>query len=198
MRRATLVGALVLAATPALAHDVVPGVGGFTGGLLHPLLVPAHLLAVTSLGLFAGQQPRRTSAGLLAVFTASLVVGVIAIVSAVSPVYQGEVVLAVTAVAGLLVALARPLTALLSVPLIVIAGIAIMLDSVPDDVSMQRTFLALVGTGIATVVAIVLIAEAARALRRDWQRIGVRILGSWIAASAILVLALRLARGAIP
>jgi hypothetical protein len=30
--------------------------------------------------------------------------------------------------------------------------------------------------------------------RRDWQRIGVRIAGSWIAASAILVLALRLAR----
>ena len=29
---------------------------------------------------------------------------------------------------------------------------------------------------------------------RPWQRIGVRIVGSWIAASAILVLALRLAR----
>jgi urease accessory protein len=193
MRLATLVATLALAATPALAHDVVPGVGGFTGGLLHPLLVPAHLLAVAAFGLFAGQQPRRTSAGLLALFTASLIAGMIAIVSAVSPVYQGEVVLAVAAIAGLLVALARPVTPLFSVPLIVIAGIAIMLDSVPDDMSMQRTFLALVGTGIATVVAIVLIAEAARALRRDLQRIGVRILGSWIAASAILVLALRLA-----
>ena len=30
-------------------------------------------------------------------------------------------------------------------------------------------------------------------LRRDWQRIGARIVGSWIAASAILVLALRVA-----
>ena len=30
--------------------------------------------------------------------------------------------------------------------------------------------------------------------KRSWQRIGVRIVGSWIAASAILVLALRLAR----
>ena len=36
-----------------------------------------------------------------------------------------------------------------------------------------------------------------RGLRRDpafWQRIGVRVAGSWIAASAILVLALRLAK----
>jgi hydrogenase/urease accessory protein HupE len=194
LARGAVVAALALAATPALAHDVVLGVGGFTGGLLHPLLVPAHLLALTGLALFLGQQPRVTSAGLLAVFTASLIVGVIAIVSAVSPVFQGEVVLGVAAVAGLLVALARPITMLLSLPLIVIAGIAIMLDSVPDDMSMQRTFLALVGTVLAAVVVIVLIAEIGRALRRDWQRIGVRIVGSWIAASAILVLALRLAR----
>jgi len=31
-------------------------------------------------------------------------------------------------------------------------------------------------------------------LRRDWQRLAVRIIGSWIAASAMLVLAVRLTR----
>jgi hypothetical protein len=31
-------------------------------------------------------------------------------------------------------------------------------------------------------------------LARGWRRIGARIVGSWIAASAILVLALRLVR----
>jgi len=194
LARAAVVAALALTATPALAHDVVPGVGGFYGGLLHPLLIPAHLLALAGIGLFLGQQQRPMSVGLLAVFTASLVIGVIAIVSAVSPMYQGEVVLGVAAVAGLLVALARPIRALLSLPLITIAGIAIMLDSVPDDMSMQRTFLALVGTVIAAFILATLIAEATRALAHDWQRIGVRILGSWIAASAILVLAVRLAR----
>jgi len=192
--RAAVVAALALTATPALAHDLVPGVSGLTGGLLHPLLVPAHLMALAALGLFLGQQPRRTSAGLLAVFTASLIIGVIAIVSAVSPVYQGDVVLAVAAIAGLLVALARPITALLSLSLIAIAGIVLMLDSVPHEMSMQTTFLALVGTVIAASIMITLVAEAGRALTRDWQRIGVRIVGSWIAASAILVLALRLAR----
>ena len=72
--------------------------------------------------------------------------------------------------------------------------LAIMLDSVPDEISMQKTFLALVGTAIAAFVVQTMITEAARWARRDWQRIGVRIVGSWIAASAILVLALRLAR----
>jgi hydrogenase/urease accessory protein HupE len=194
LRCAAIAAALVLAATPATAHDVVPGVGGFYGGLVHPLLVPAHVLALIGLGLFLGVQPRRLGIGLTALFAASLIVGLTAIVSAVSPVYQDYVVLVVAVASGILVALARPIAALISLPLVVIAGIAIMLDSVPQDISMQTTFLALVGTVIAAFVVASFAAEAARTLTRGWQRIGVRILGSWIAASAILVLALRLAR----
>jgi hypothetical protein len=41
---------------------------------------------------------------------------------------------------------------------------------------------------------LVVAVECASCLTRDWQRIGARIFGSWIAASAILVLALRLGR----
>jgi urease accessory protein len=123
-----------------------------------------------------------------------LIIGVVAVVSAASPMYQGEIVLGVAALAGILVALAQPISALIGLPLVVIAGIAIILDSVPHEISMQTTFLALVGTVIAAFVLATLIAEAARAAAPDWQRIGVRIVGSWIAASAILVLTLRLAR----
>lgn len=192
--RGTLAAALVLAAGSAAAHDVVPGVGGFYGGLMHPLLVPAHALALAGLGLFVGSQPRRIGAGLTALFAGALIAGVIAIVSAASPAYQGEIVLAVAAASGILAALARPVSVLVSAPLVVIAGVAIMLDSVPHEISMQTTFLALVGTAVAAFVIATFLAEAARAARGDWQRIGVRILGSWAAASAILVLALRLAR----
>jgi urease accessory protein len=192
--RGTLVAALVLAAGSAAAHDVVPGVGGFYGGLMHPLLVPAHALALAGLGLFVGGQSRRIGAGLTALFAAALVVGVTAVVSAVSPMYQDDVVVVIAAASGILVALARPVSVLVSAPLVVVAGVAIMLDSVPHEISMQTTFLALVGTAIAAVVIATFLAEAARAAGRDWQRIGVRILGSWVAASAILVLALRLAR----
>lgn len=192
--RAALVAALAFATHPAFAHEVVPGVGGFYGGLMHPLLVPAHVLALCGLGLLIGQQPRRLGAGLMALFAASLIVGVTAIVSAVSPIYQDTLVLVVAVITGILVALARPVTALISLPLVVIAAIAVMLDSVPQEISMQTTFLALIGTVIAAFVFASFTAEAARALTRDWQRIGVRIVGSWIAASAVLVLALRLAR----
>jgi urease accessory protein len=192
--RGAAVAALALDAGPAVAHEVVAGIGGFYGGLLHPLLVPAHVLALTGLGLFIGAQPRRLWAGLTGAFATSLIIGVIAIVSAASPLYQDDVVVAVAAVAGMLVALARPIAALLGVPFVAIAGVAIMLDSVPHEISMQTTFVALVGTVVAVFGVTICVAAAARAAARDWQRIGVRILGSWIAASAILVLALKFAR----
>jgi len=44
---------------------------------------------------------------------------------------------------------------------------------------------------LATFAAIVLVAIHAE---RAWQRIALRVIGSWIAASGILALALRLAR----
>ena len=192
--RGALIAAFALAAQPALAHDVVVGIGGFYGGLLHPLLVPAHLLALTALGLFLGQQVPRTRVGLTGVFAAAQIAGVIAIVSAASPMYQDLVVLIAAAALGMLVALAHPITPLVSLPLVASVGIALMLDSVPQEFSMHATFLALVGTLIGAFVIVTFVAEIARAAGRAWQRIAVRIVGSWIAASAILVLALRLAR----
>jgi urease accessory protein len=194
LRRGAVVAALALAATSASAHDVVPGPSGFYQGLLHPLFVPAHVLALAGLGLFIGRQPPRHRRGLTAAFGASLMIGVIAVVSAASPVYQDDIVLVVAAVAGALAALAQPIAALFSLLLVVIAGIAIILDSVPHELSMQTTFLALVGTVISAFVLASLVAEAASLAARDWQRVAVRALGSWIAASAILVLALRFAR----
>ena len=46
----------MLSAQPALAHPPPLGIGGFAGGLLHPLFVPAHAMAVLALGLLIGQQ----------------------------------------------------------------------------------------------------------------------------------------------
>jgi hypothetical protein len=53
----------------------------------------------------------------------------------------------------------------------------------------------LVGTGLGACFALAVVVVCTSRLTREWQRIGVRILGSWMAASAILVLALRFARG---
>ena len=38
------------------AHTTIEGLEGFGGGVVHPLMTPAHLLLLIALGLLAGQQ----------------------------------------------------------------------------------------------------------------------------------------------
>jgi len=52
------------------------------------------------------------------------------------------------------------------------------------------------GTALGAVVALAYATFLANYARKPWQRIGVRVVGSWIAASAILVLALTVAQHA--
>jgi len=165
----------------------------FLGGLLHPLALPAHALALLALGLLIAQQSARLL--LLAAFVAGLIAGLVALAFAVAATSAGDILLATAALAGLLVALARPLPMPVSAPLAAIAGVALGLDSPPEVIILSAATVMLIGTGVGACLAVAIVAVGASYLTRDWQRIGIRILGSWIAASAILVLALRFARG---
>ena len=169
-------------------------IAAFQGGLSNPLLVPAHVLALCSLGLLIGQQPTAWRLGLLAAFAASLFVGISVVVAAFVVRDLDLAVLVVAAVAGLAVAAAHRLTIIVAIPLALATGVAIALDFVPQDISMLRSFLTLVGAAVACLFVVAIISTLAALARQDWQRIGLRIAGSWIAASAIMVLALRLAR----
>jgi hydrogenase/urease accessory protein HupE len=194
MRRAT-VAALVLAATAgsATAHAPAFGATGFAGGLLHPISVPAHVLVLAGLGLLAGQQAVGRMA-LLAMFALGVVSGLAAIVFAAGPSSAPLVLSAVAIVTGLWTASARPLPAVAGWPLMSVAGAALGLDSPPEVVDLATANRMLIGTAIGAVVALAVIVGIVAVLRRDWLRLGIRIAGSWVAAAAMLVLALALVR----
>ena len=185
--RAVLAVAFLSRPDPALAHLPIEGVGGFYGGLLHPILVPTHALSVVALGLFIGRQRQRRMASL--VFAAALVAGLTAIALAVDvPVVT--VMLANTALLGVLVAAAwvppQPLGWLLAA----IAGATLALDSPPQAVTIAEANVMLVGTALGACLAVAVVDAIASYLTKAWQQIAVRVLASWIAASAILVLAM--------
>jgi urease accessory protein len=185
--RAVLAVAFLSRADPALAHLPIEGVGGFYGGLLHPILVPTHALSVVALGLFIGRQRQRRMASL--VFAAALVAGLMAIALAVDvPVVS--VMLANTTLLGVLVAAAwappQPLGWLLAA----IAGATLALDSPPQAVTIAEANVMLVGTALGACLAVAVVGAIASYLTKAWQQIAVRVLASWIAASAILVLAM--------
>jgi urease accessory protein len=166
---------------------------GLIGGLLHPFAVPAHVLALVAIGLLIGRQSERLIP--LAAFVAGLAAGLGALALAFSTTSAANILLAATILSALLVVLAYQVPALVSVPLVASAGIALGLDSPPEAISIAAAVAMLIGTGIGGGLAVAVIAAGASYLTRPWQQIGVRILGSWTAASAILVLALRFVRG---
>ena len=167
------------------------GLGGFYGGLLHPLLTPTHALALLGLGLLLGEQQKRWLP--LTLFASALAAGLTALALAVGETPAGTVLLACTAISGALVAAAFPLPLVLLGTLAAAMGAAIGLDSPPEVVSLQEAIVMLIGTGLGAVIALGLVAEGAARMAREWQRIGVRVLGSWTAASALLAIAVRVA-----
>jgi urease accessory protein len=168
---------------------------GFLAGVLHPLEVPTHVLALAATGLMIGQQDRVPAAVLLALFAAALAAGLAALALAVRQTFAGDALLLAAVVSGAAVALARPQPRMLYAAVSAATGLALGLDSPPRAIALHVAVLTLVGTGIGASAVIALVAGAARYLQRDWQRVGVRILGSWITASAALVLALHFTRG---
>jgi hydrogenase/urease accessory protein HupE len=185
--------ALALSRGDAHAHDFIAG-AGFANGFLHPLLVPSHALCLLAFGLMTGQQDRPHRVFLVTLFPVILIAGILMIVAAYSLTVAQTLLLACGGAAGLLTAFAQPLPRIVSASILAIGGLSLIFDSVPSVVSRLDSVLALSGTAFGAILALVLAAYAAASLTRDWQRIGIRILGSWTAASALLVLALRLVK----
>jgi urease accessory protein len=161
-------------------------------GLLHPLVVPAHVLAIVALALLIGQQGWRR--GVPIAFSVAMLTGLGAIAMAYVPKFSEETLLALTAITGLLVALARSLPQGPGVLLAAAIGLSLALDSPPEALALMQANLSLLGTALGAVLLLLALLQGTSRLRHHWQRIGARIAGSWIAASAILVLAPLLVR----
>lgn len=163
----------------------------FIGGLTQ-FFAPTHLLAVVALGLLAGQTRYRTIT--LAVFAVALLAGSLTVASAIREVPSAPALLALAAIAAALVAIGRALPPFIATLLNAAAGVAIPLNAPPHEITIPAAIAAQSGTAAAALALFALVMVIATRADRPWQRIGLRIVGSWIAASAILVLALRLSR----
>lgn len=187
-RAAAAAVALVLTAAPASAHLVQTGFGAFYDGLVHLVATPADLLVVLGLGLLAGlcgKPAARTT--LLALPAAWLAAGLLGR----SVPQVGELALATTAtlvVVGGLVAcdarLSRGQMLGLAVAVGALHGLANGATLAPGGAEP----LALCGAALAAFTLASLVPARVVGLRAAWQRIAVRVAGSWIAAIGVLLL----------
>jgi urease accessory protein len=189
--------AAAVPAAPAFAHSPIKGIGTFYNGLLHPVLVPAHLLALIAVGLLIGQHAPRSSRTSLAVFGVA-VASALAVAAFAAPIVPQWLALVVALAGGLAVAASWSGGWALPVLLALLGGAFVGLDSAPDGIEAQQTWLALSGTALGAGLIVIYFGGLAAWLDRPWQKIAVRALGSWIAACALLVLSLDLMTTGLP
>lgn len=176
-----------------LAHGSIEGIGDLWNGVLHPLRCPSHLLVLVALALFAGQRHRFKTA--IIVFLSAAAAGLL--FTRLPGVSETPAVFpcALSAIAGALVALRRPLPRIIPPILFGTAGFLLGWDSAPDQALGWTVFKLLLGTWLGLALLVLNLTNyAAMVPKRAWLKIAFRVLGSWITAISILYLALSLRR----
>jgi urease accessory protein len=186
--RASTVFALALACGPAEAHLNATGMGPIYDGLMHFLTSPEDLVPTLALALLAGLRGasygRRAMFALPAAWLLGSLVGLSAVLASTGTLAAslwflllGGLVLTDTKLS------LRAMTALCAL-LGLFHG---YLNGTGLGLSVQAIAAAL-GLVTAVFVLVVLVAALVVQLRAQWGRIAVRVGGSWIAASGLLML----------
>jgi urease accessory protein len=180
--------AIALLPTPAAAHLNSTGLGPVYDGVAHFLTSPEDLLAVLALALWAGARGAGYGRRALFVLPSAWLLGSLLGMTAAAT--AGGTVLS----AIWLMALGGLLAADLTLPLHGATALVALLG-------LQRGYLngsriepsasgiaALFGLGAVVFVLVAIAAAAVVRLRAAWARVAVRAIGSWIAASGLLLL----------
>lgn len=190
-RFATAAGssALIVFAAPAAAHVVGPD-SPLYDVLRHPVFEPTPAAVMIALGLWAGQQTPRTGWTVAATFLVAVIAGAGAAQTDLLPPLRPVVV------ASSMVALGALTAARLQVPIWLAAALAALAGFYQGVFGTLAHFQG--GTGpyslpdLAVAAALLPVAclQLVQRLRAGWAQVVFRVLGSWIAAAGMLLLAL--------
>lgn len=191
-----LILALAVCAAPqtALAHSPIPGVGYFYSGMLHPLRVVEHLLALSALSLLWGQHGFDKSFNAILALLVGMAAGLLGLVF--GPLWEADsaqsVLLSLTLVAALGVATLRLRSARHLQLLTFLIAFLVMADSSQEGVPQGKFAIATAGVACTMVLYVVDLGLLVQWGKAEWARIGTRVAGSWIAAASLMVLALQI------
>jgi urease accessory protein len=183
-------GSFLATSAAAHAHLSVEGVGDLGNGALHPLMSPAHVLMFLSLALLVGQQVPFDLKMPLRIFApVSAVALLFTLTGWVVAVYQPLLVL-IALCTAILVALEVKIPNWVGGWLCVAVAVGIGLDSAPGEGSALKT---LAGTWLGLNAVLFYIAMcASNGADKPWARTAIRVIGSWIIAISLMVLAFSL------
>lgn len=175
------------------AHLAIKGMGEVGNGLLHPLISPSHVLILLALGLLLGQRvPLDLKVPMLALAAASAAALLLTTTGRLPEVYP-PLLAGIALLVAVLVALEVRITRLPAALLCALAAVAVGMDSGLEEGSAVVMAKTLAGTWITLNVVTGYVALcASNGADKPWARTAIRVLGSWIIAISLLVLAFAL------
>jgi len=187
-----LVFVILAAVSPALhAHVSAGGIVDSYGGLLHPYTEPVHIITLLGLGFMLTQQAKQVPPYGWVMFCVAALCGLIT--SSFNITFSlGPLLLVIAILLGLLVASRLTLPVRFCLFLSILAGFVLGLDSTPGSATIWTEIVAIISTTTGLGIALLIVIGWGDYFRKDWQQIGIRVIGSWIATSALLVLVLNL------
>ena len=189
MKRLAPLVLLLVTCGEAAAHGSAKGLGDFFGGAVHPLIEPIHLIAIAALGLLIGQRGLDQTRPAALCFACGSAIG-LALAGMDWTVDTDVALLALSALAGVWVAASAGLPRLVGGAGAALLGMGIGLGSRPEASSGGAMIAALIGTWAGASAWMLNLVVLVTHLKRPWMQILVRVVGSWAAASSVLVLAL--------
>jgi hypothetical protein len=177
----------------AEAHLTVEGIGDVGSGALHPLMTPTHVLILLGLALLLAQRvPLDLKTPLQVLAPASAIALMLTTTGKFSGVYQ-PILIGVAMCIAVLVALEVRTTPRVCHLICAVAAIGIGLDSGMENGTALIVAKTLAGTWISMNIVVAYIAIcASHGSGKQWARVGIRVVGSWIIAISLMVLAFSL------
>lgn len=172
-----------------------PSTNFFMKGFYHPMMVPAHIIALFALGLLLGQQGWRAIKVVVPTFVLALIASLIMTRYQSAPWEAELVLLPLAAITGLLVVIKLNLGPVVPLLISIIAAVVIGMDSaVPRIPGLQaaKIYSHLTGSGIFASGLLLVISLISVSLRKLLDGVILRILGAWSTAGAVLVVTLLL------
>lgn len=180
--------AVAMCPARAEAHLNSTGMGPVYDGLMHFLMSPEDLIPVLALALLAGQRGAAYGRRALLVLPAAWLMGGLAGLAATTVNPSGVLAAATFLLLGGLVAMDAKLSLRATTALAALVG---LYHGYLNGAGMGQpgtAAVALLGLGFAVFVLVALAAAFVVQLREAWARITVRVVGSWIVASGLLML----------
>jgi hydrogenase/urease accessory protein HupE len=174
---------------------LVEGAGDLGNGALHPFLTPAHALILLGFALLLGQQVPFRLKRVMRVFAVVSAIALACTIPRGIPEIHLAFLVSPALCLGALVASGRQLPVWGLAGLGGLAALGIGLDSGLEPASSSNTLKTLLGNWLGMNAATFYLAVCvSHGADKQWARTGIRVLGSWIIAISLLVLAFSLKR----